>query len=73
MTSHQSIGLGIYCFFQTNPQVKLGNAIEAPGAAGVQFQRMTTVSLGGVGEITHVINGRGATAKTGSAVANLAQ
>jgi hypothetical protein len=49
------------------------NAIEALSVAGVQFQRMTTVSLGGKGEITHLINGRGATAKAGSEIANLAQ
>jgi hypothetical protein len=73
VTSHLATGLGIYCFFQTNPQVKLGSAIEAPTTAGVQFTRMATVSLGGKGEITHVINGRGDTVKDGANNAYLAQ
>jgi len=73
VTNHFATGLGIYCFFQTNPQVKLGSAIEASTAAGVQFTRMATVSLGGKGEITHVINDRGATVKDGANNAYLAQ
>jgi len=73
VTSHAATGLGIYCFFQTNPQVKLGSAIEAPTATGVKFSRMATVSLGGKGEITHVINDRGATVKDGSNNAYLAE
>ncbi|WKB55417.1 RICIN domain-containing protein [Eleftheria terrae] len=61
VTEHAAWGLGIYCFFQANPSLKLGNAIEAPQRPGVRFHNMTTVSLGGVGEITHIINGRGDT------------
>jgi len=61
VTIHEAWGLGIYCFFQTNPSVKLGSAIEAPERAGVRFRNMTTVSLGGKGEITHILNNRGDT------------
>lgn len=60
--SHHAYGLGIYCWFDDNPQVKLHSAIEAPVRRSVVFQDMTTVSLGGKGEITHVWNNLGARA-----------
>jgi len=60
--THEAWGLGVYCFFNTNKNVKLGSGIEAPTAPGVKLHAMTTVSLGGVGEITHVINDLGSTA-----------
>ncbi len=60
VTNHQAWGVGIYCYFDTNPKVKLHSAIELPeGKPGIQFHDVTTVSLGGVGEITHVINDKG--------------
>jgi hypothetical protein len=62
--THEAWGLGVYCFFNTNKAVKLGSGIEAPTAAGVRLHAMTSVSLGGVGEITHVINGLGSTANS---------
>ncbi len=71
VTSHEAWGLGIYCFFSTNSSVKAANAIEAPSNAGVKFHNMTTVSLGGTGEITHIINGNGNAANSGSNVATL--
>ena len=66
VTSHQAYGVGIYCFFSSDSSVKSANAIEVPnngiGLNGAMFHDMTTVSLGGVGEITHVIDGYGDTA-----------
>ncbi len=62
VTQHQAYGLGVYCWFDDNPQVKLHSAIEAPVKPGVKFNNMTTVSLGGKGEITHVWNALGDTA-----------
>jgi hypothetical protein len=59
VTSHEAYGLGIYCYFDVNPNVALANAIEAPSAAGVQFNDMVTVSLGGVGTIDNIIDGVG--------------
>lgn len=59
VTQHQAYGLGVYCWFDDNPQVKLHSAIEAPIKPGVTFEDMTTVSLGGKGEITHVWNDTG--------------
>ena len=71
VTSHEAWGLGIYCYFNTNNSVKAANAIEAPNNANVKFHNMTTVSLGGVGEITHIVNGKGNAANSGSNVARL--
>jgi hypothetical protein len=73
VTSHEAWGLGVYCYFSTNPGIKLHSAIEAPTHGGVQFHNMTTLSLGGVGEITHVLNNRGNAANSQSVVARLAQ
>jgi predicted heme/steroid binding protein len=71
VTQHKAIGMGVYCFFNENPEVKLSSAIEAPVGEHIQFERMTSVSLGGTGEITHVLNTLGETAKPGSEVSRL--
>jgi hypothetical protein len=75
VTSHQAWGLGVYCYFKADPSVRLLNAVEIPasGQDGLVMRNMTAVSLGGVGEITHVMNGRGATANAASFVARLAR
>jgi hypothetical protein len=73
VTSHQAWGLGVYCFFSTDSSVSLGSAIEAPRTSGVTFVDLTTVSLGGVGQITHVINHSGSAANSSSNVATLNQ
>lgn len=59
VTHHKAIGMGIYCFFNDNTSVKLNSAIEAPVGPNIQFKHVTSVSLGGVGEITHVLNEQG--------------
>ncbi|MEZ0231568.1 MAG: adenylyl cyclase [Methylophilaceae bacterium] len=77
VTSHEAWGVGVYCYFDTNPVVKLHNAIEVPnnnvGMNGVIFHNMTTVSLGGTGEITHVIGEGGDTANASIQVIRLAK
>jgi len=60
VTSFQGWGLGSYCFFNVNPAVNSARAFEAPNTAGVKFNDLLTVSLGGVGTITNVINTTGA-------------
>ena len=45
--------------------------IEAPNTAGVRFQSMVTVSLGGTGTIRHVVNGTGGPSNSSTNVANL--
>ncbi|MFJ3496677.1 RICIN domain-containing protein [Streptomyces sp. NPDC086091] len=71
VTSHQVYGFGSYCYFNVNPSVTAEHAIEAPNSAGVRFQSMVTVSLGGTGTIRHVINDRGGPSNSATNVANL--
>ena len=73
VTSHQAWGVGIYCNFSTNSSVQLANAIEVPtsGLNGAMFHNMTTVSLGGVGQITSIIDGYGATVNASNTVSTL--
>lgn len=74
VTSHEAWGVGVYCFFSDNPSAKLHNAIEAPlDNKRTKFHGMTTVSLGGTGEITHVISGRGEAANPANQVTRLAE
>ena len=60
VTSFGGWGLGSYCYFNVNPAVNSYNAFQSPAAAGVSWHDLLTVSLGGVGTITHVINNTGA-------------
>jgi hypothetical protein len=60
VTSFGGWGLGSYCYFNVNPAVNSANAFESPSTAGVAWHDLLTVSLGGVGTITHVINTTGA-------------
>ncbi len=75
VTSHQAYGVGVYCYFNVNTSVKLNNAIEVPtaGLNGLMLHNMTTVSLGGKGEITHVIDGFGGSANATTNVVRLAK
>jgi hypothetical protein len=59
VTSHEAWGLGSYCLFQADPTVVADSAIQVPDTAGVKFHDMVTVSLGGDGTISHVINATG--------------
>ncbi|PIB04321.1 RICIN domain-containing protein, partial [Streptomyces sp. HG99] len=71
VTSHEAWGLGSYCFFNVNPSVVADRAIEAPAVSGVRFHDMVTVSLGGTGTISHVINNLGGPSNSSTNVANL--
>ena len=71
VTSHQAYGLGSYCYFNVNPAVVAAHAIEAPNNPDVRFTSMVTVSLGGTGTISHVINNTGGPSNSGTNVANL--
>ncbi|NEB01251.1 RICIN domain-containing protein [Streptomyces sp. SID13726] len=71
VTSHQAYGLGSYCYFNVNPGVVAAHAIEAPNNPNVRFTSMVTVSLGGTGTISHVVNNTGGPSNTSSNVANL--
>ncbi|MFJ6214619.1 coagulation factor 5/8 type domain-containing protein [Streptomyces sp. NPDC092296] len=62
VTSHEAWGVGSYSFFNTNPSIVASHAFEVPNTPGVKFHNLVTVSLGGVGTISHVINNAGAAA-----------
>jgi len=66
VTTHQAYGLGIYSFFDPNRNngnfIIEDNAMTVPVVPGdVTVHDAGTVFLGGTGQITHVINGTGAT------------
>ncbi|PKW11412.1 Ricin-type beta-trefoil lectin domain-containing protein [Streptomyces sp. 1222.5] len=71
VTSHQAYGLGSYCYFNVDPSVTAARAIEAPNKPDVRFTSMVTVSLGGTGTISHVVNNTGGPSNSGTNVANL--
>jgi NedA-like, galactose-binding domain/F5/8 type C domain/Putative Ig domain len=60
VTSFGGWGLGSYCFFNVNPAVNSAMAFQSPTTSGVAWHDLLTVSLGGVGTISHVINTTGA-------------
>ncbi|GAA1663066.1 discoidin domain-containing protein [Fodinicola feengrottensis] len=64
VTSHEAWGVGSYCFFNTNNSIVASHAFEVPDTPGVKFHDLVTVSLGGVGTISHVINNTGPAANT---------
>ncbi|WP_051951207.1 chitobiase/beta-hexosaminidase C-terminal domain-containing protein [Actinacidiphila yeochonensis] len=71
VTSHEAWGLGSYCYFNVNPAVNNYHAFEVPNTPGVKFHDALTVSLGGVGTITHVINDTGAVTASNTTPSNV--
>ncbi|MEU3462796.1 chitobiase/beta-hexosaminidase C-terminal domain-containing protein [Streptomyces sp. NPDC006733] len=71
VTTHEAWGLGSYCYFNVNPAVNSYHAFEVPNTPGVRFHNILTVSLGGNGTITHVINDTGAVTPAGTAPSNV--
>ena len=64
--NHEAWGLGSYCFFNiggTNTNINAARGFEVPDTAGVKLHSILTVSLGGNGTISHVVNNTGATAQ----------
>lgn len=71
VTSHEAWGLGSYAYFSTNPSVVEARSFESPTASGVRFHDLVTVSLGGTGTISHVINNTGDAANSSHQVTYL--
>ena len=71
VASHEAWGLGSYCFFSVNPAVVNARAFEVPAKPGVRFRNMVTVSLGGTGTISHVINNTGAAVNSAHQVTSI--
>jgi hypothetical protein len=63
VTTHEAWGLGSYCFFNVNPTNKLDRGFEIPIKPGIKMHNLLTVSLGGQGSITNVINTTGGVAQ----------
>ncbi len=59
--THQAYGLEISSFFELGVNIVEDNAIAVPDHPGIQVNDALTVFLSGSGQITHVINGVGAT------------
>jgi hypothetical protein len=62
VNTHEAWGLGSYCYFNVNPSIVAARGFEAPNKSGVRFHNLLTVSLGGQGSITNVINTTGGVA-----------
>jgi hypothetical protein len=71
VTSHEAWGLGSYCYFNVNPSVVEDHSFEVPYTSGVKFHDMVTVSLGGTGTISHIINSTGGPSNSSNTVADL--
>ncbi len=71
VNTHEAYGLGSYCYFNVNKSVVNARAFEVPVKTGVKFRDMVTVSLGGTGTITHVINNTGDTVNSGHQVTSI--
>ena len=71
VTTHEGWGLGVYCYFNVNSSIVADHAIEVPNTSGVKLHDMVTVSLGGVGTISHIVNTTGGPSNSGNSVANL--
>ena len=63
VTTHEAWGVGSYCYFNVNPSIVADRGFEVPVTPGVRFHDLLTVSLGGNGVITNVINTTGAPAQ----------
>ena len=59
VTSHEAWGVGVYCYFNVDPTIVAARGFEVPNNPAVKFHDLLTVSLGGKGSITHVINNTG--------------
>ena len=62
VTRHEAWGLGSYCFFSIggrNTHIDAARAFEVPATPGVRLHDLVTVSLGGNGSISHVVNASG--------------
>ncbi|MCX5127700.1 discoidin domain-containing protein [Streptomyces sp. NBC_00347] len=60
VTTHEAWGLGSYCNYNVDPDIRQDHGFKAPVKPGVRFHSLLTVSLGGNGHYEHVINDTGA-------------
>ena len=69
--THEMWGVGSYCFFNiggTSTNINAARGFEVPNVAGVKVHDALTVSLGGNGTISNVVNNTGGIAQGTSTV-----
>lgn len=71
VNTHEAWGLGVYCVFTQDLTIKGDRGIEAPDKPGINLFHLVVVSLGGQGEITHVINDIGVPADVNNFVSKV--
>jgi len=71
VSSHEAWGVGSYCYFNVDPSLVEDHAFEVPNTPGVKFHDLVTVSLGGVGTISHIINNTGGPSNSKTTIADL--
>ncbi|MGW7200894.1 discoidin domain-containing protein [Streptomyces chryseus] len=57
---HEGWGMGSYCNYTSDPNIRQDHGFKAPVKPGVKFHSLLVVSLGGMGHYNHVINSTGA-------------
>ncbi len=60
VNTHEAWGLGSYCNYNVDPNIRQDHGFKAPVKPGVKFHSLSVVSLGGMGHYQHVINNTGA-------------
>jgi hypothetical protein len=69
--THETWGLGSYCYFNVGPDIHASRAFEVPDTSGVTLHDTLTVFLNGNGGIDHVVNDTGAAVDNTNQVTNL--
>jgi len=69
--THETWGLGSYCYFNVGPDIHASRAFEVPVTSGVTLHDSLTVFLNGNGGIDHVVNDTGAAVNNTNQVTNL--
>ena len=68
VATHEAWGMGSYCNFTADRSIVADRGFEAPAHPNVRFHDLLTVSLGGNGTISHVINNTGGPAQGSATV-----
>jgi hypothetical protein len=69
--THETWGIGSYCYFNVGPDIHASRAFEVPVTSGVILHDSLTVFLNGNGGIDHVVNDTGAAVNNTNQVTNL--
>jgi hypothetical protein len=69
--THETWGMGSYCYFNVGPDIHASRAFEVPVTSGVILHDSLTVFLNGNGGIDHVVNDTGAAVNADNQVTNI--